>query len=882
MKNVSFDNPYLLLLIIPLAVILTVPTVIAMVKGIKTKTVAVSFVIHLIIAVAATLAIAGMKSETVITRTEIYVVADVSYSSNRNLDRIDELIGDVATSAPDNSEIGVIAFAKDAELLSALGTPTVSVKGYTVDDSATDIATAINFAAGRFSADAIKRIVLITDGKETVADAAGRLVGAIENLNTSGIYIDAVYVDANLAEDAKEVQVDDVQFKSSTYKGHETTADVAVRSTYDTKAIIRIYRDGEVLDSQSVSLVRGYNIVNIPLDTSESGVFDYKLEISSDEIEDGSSHNNFKSFTQTVAEELNVLLVSGSADDAEAVALLYGDSARITLCGSANGEPLPVDIEELCRYDEIILSSIDLSTLDNYDAFISCVDIAVSSFGKTLMTMGDLNLQNTNDEVLKKLSNILPVRFGNNDGEPKLYSIIIDVSRSMQDAYQLIMAKQAAIHLLNMLGDEDYVSVVAFSGDARVVQAPTKAANREAIARIVNELEPSQGTLLGAALDETYKMIALLPYEEKQVMLISDGRTYSQEPENAVSVARQMRAAGIVTSAINVASAEGVTLLKNIASTGGGKYYYVQNEEELELIMFGKIQDSLTETVIEGESEVVIERPNDECVKDFIYIPDVNGYVYSSAKSSAVTVLTTRYAKNADETTSPPIYSYWDYGNGRVATLTTSASGKWTALWRDSEGDEFLRGLANINTPDEKVDYPYTITVSYDGIHSTVEMVPTILNPYASVEIAITAPSGEVTRATSDSGFTFDSSKYVYSFLTTELGKYEIKIIYAYGDKSFESVSYFNLSYSPEYDCFEIFSPSPLHAAIRNRGSVNENEVPKLENDEKEVETYIITYAIPLLIIAVCLYVIDIMIRKLKWNDIKGLFKWTKRIGGAK
>ena len=536
----------------------------------------------------------------------------------------------------------------------------------------------------------------------------------------------------------------------------------------------------------------------------------------------------------------------------------------------------------VCQYDEIILSSIDLSTLENYDAFISCLDIAVSDFGKTLMTMGDLAIQNTTDEALKRLGNILPVKFGNNDAEPKLYCIVLDTSRSMQDLSQLIMAKQAAIYLLNILSDEDYVCVVAFSGDARVVQAPTKAANREAIARIVNGLEPSQGTLLGAAMHETFKMIGALPYEDKQVMLVSDGRTHSHEPEDAIQVTKQMRNVGIRTSVINTISPEGEAMLKNIAATGGGKYHYVENEEELETLMLDKIEDELTETVITDESEIIIRLPNDECMGEIINMPNINGYVYSVLKSSASNVLVTRYEKDEETTTTPPIYAYWDYGNGRVCSLTTAVSGKWTAGWRGNNGDLFLSGLATVNTPDEKIDFPYSITVTYDGIDARVEMVPAVLNPYAHVAISITTPSGEVISADSDGEFTFDASKYTYDFRTHELGKYSINIIYSYDEKSFESDTYFNLSYSPEYDRFGIFSPSPLHAAVRSRGTVTEGAVPEIKNDDKEIETYVVTYVIPLLIIAICLYVIDIMVRKLKWNDIKGLFKRTKRTGGAK
>ena len=50
----------------------------------------------------------------------------------------------------------------------------------------------------------------------------------------------------------------------------------------------------------------------------------------------------------------------------------------------------------------------------------------------------------------------------------------------------------------------------------------------------------------------------------------------------------------------------------------------------------------------------------------------------------------------------------------------------------------------------------------------------------------------------------------------------------------------------------------------------------KLENDEKMIDTYTIDFTMPFLIAAAALYVIDVIIRKLKWDDIKSLFKKKK------
>ena len=107
---------------------------------------------------------------------------------------------------------------------------------------------------------------------------------------------------------------------------------------------------------------------------------------------------------------------------------------------------------------------------------------------------------------------------------------------------------------------------------------------------------------------------------------------------------------------------------------------------------------------------------------------------------------------------------------------------------------------------------------------------------------------------------------------TPHLGKYDIEIRYEYDDKVYDAYSAYNISYSPEYDRFVIFDAGSLHECIRNRGTVTEGAVPTLVNDESEIATYTVSYAVPLLIAAVVIFVIDIFIRKIKWKDILSLF----------
>ena len=121
MKNISFDNPYLLLLLIPLLLAIVIPVAIAIRKENKSRSVCLSLALHIAIAVICTLAIGGMIYTAVMTETQVIVVADVSYSSARNLDEVDALIEEVREKLPKNASMSVVVFGKDCKLLTDRG-----------------------------------------------------------------------------------------------------------------------------------------------------------------------------------------------------------------------------------------------------------------------------------------------------------------------------------------------------------------------------------------------------------------------------------------------------------------------------------------------------------------------------------------------------------------------------------------------------------------------------------------------------------------------------------------------------------------------------------------------------------------------------------------
>lgn len=896
MINISFDNPWLLLIAIPLFGFIIAAYCIAIGKENRTKHIVASFVLHLIMAACIVLSTAGTVLTCILTKTEVYVVADVSYSASANLDKVNDYVKKVEKGLPRNAKMGVVCFGKDQVLFTDLGEKLGDVKDAQVDNSATDIVAALDYASSLFSEDVIKRIVLITDGKQTGGDEATELVGAVEKLYSQNVYVDAMYLDDNLSPTAKEVQIDTASFMQSTYLNHETTARVMVQTTYETPAVVTLYRDGEKVKELAERLTVGLNVVTFNLFTGARGSYDYEVRVQAagDELD----RNNVYEFTQTVSGNMRVMLLTGNSTDEAELQKLYGEKATIDAFGV--GDDVPFTVEQLCKYDEIVVSDFNVDTLEYDTTFLDSVNTVTQKYGKSLLTFGDLSIQNQDDnETLTRFGGMLPVDYGNPNQGAKLLSIVLDISLSMDSRGHLLMAKQAVEQLLELLEyDKDYVSITYFADKIY----PTDGAAvftrdvKDGILEDLERIESKHGTAIEEGLRVGYGEI--IPYVQrianKQLVLISDGLRFSGSTADLGLEAATNKGYGIVTTTVltnsraaaDLANLEeekaGFDLMKDIATQGGGKFYHAKTTQEAKDIVVSEIASDFTESVVlDRPSQVLLARASDKVLKGLenASFAPITSYVNSKKKGGSTMVLSTMYTNTANVSFEVPLYAYWKYGSGKISTFTSGLSTAWSSTFRNETGEKFLTNVFATNVPEQKIENPYIVEMDFDGIHATVTLTPAVVDLDAVATVEVTTPDG---KSYTDE-MIFYATGYTYRFSASELGKYTVKVNYAYANVEFPSETSFHATYATEYDRFATFDPADLYAAIRNRGTVSENGEITLVNDEKAASTYTVQCTVPLLVVAVSLFVVDVAVRKLKWADIKGLFKRDKKnVGGEK
>ena len=109
--------------------------------------------------------------------------------------------------------------------------------------------------------------------------------------------------------------------------------------------------------------------------------------------------------------------------------------------------------------------------------------------------------------------------------------------------------------------------------------------------------------------------------------------------------------------------------------------------------------------MIEKDTPVHIEQMKDSLLTgfkgegdDILAVPNVQGYIQTSAKVDATVVLSVDYEKES-ATVRVPLYAWREYGNGRVATLATNPSGEWIRSWDDEFKSAIFGNMVKSNLP---------------------------------------------------------------------------------------------------------------------------------------------------------------------------------------
>ena len=249
--GVSFEAPLALLLLVP-ALVLTVGLYLGARRRIGAGRRRVALGVRVLLLSALVLALAGFRIVLPVDRLATVFVVDLSDSVG-NDGREDALafLRETLEVIPDGDVAGIVAFGKEA-LVERLPSDLVEIDriASTPVRSATDIGAALRLATALFPDDAQKRIVLLSDGNDTTG--GGQAEAALAA--TRDIRIETRLIGLGSSD---EVLVERLITPSSINLGESVEAIAEIRSSVAQPATVRLFADGELVETVPVNLEAG-------------------------------------------------------------------------------------------------------------------------------------------------------------------------------------------------------------------------------------------------------------------------------------------------------------------------------------------------------------------------------------------------------------------------------------------------------------------------------------------------------------------------------------------------------------------------------------------------------------------------------------------------
>jgi len=567
-----------------------------------------------------------------------------------------------------------IAFASNSisfDSLEALTQVSVSTSASpvgqdTIDQSETNIASALDGALHHFAPDRLKRFVLISDGNETSGDVAEML----PRLRKEHVPVFTLPLEARSAQDA---WIETVRTPPKVNADEQFPVEVQIFSPFNTTGDVELRNGGKVLARRTAVLEKGLN--RIAFETSiASGSGTAMLEASVTIAGDARRENNIFRQPVMVSGRPRVLYVEGHPASARYLqSALVAEGFAVDVVDAAS---TPARVEQLDNWDEIILSDVDPKTLSMTQ--MQSMATYVRDLGGGFVLAGGEHTYGEGGYTGTPVEALLPITFESDGKRPSVSMIVVlDRSSSMAEQQKIQLAREATKAPIDFLHLTDHFGVLVFDFNYKwYVNPQTPVKDRDSILQSISMIGVGGDTNIYPALREAGIQMAKSGDEIKHIILLSDGHT---RPDDFQGLTTRIANAGITVSTVAVGTDSDRRLMENIATWGKGKAYYVQDPANVPLIF---IEDTVTmtgQTLHENAFRPIVKKSVDIFKGiDFSTSPLLQGYVSSKAKSTSEVLL--------EAFQNRPLLTRWQYGLGKSAAFMSDVKDRWAVDWLKWKG----------------------------------------------------------------------------------------------------------------------------------------------------------------------------------------------------
>jgi len=750
-----------------------------------------SLLLRTAIVVCLILALAGAQIVRSADRLAVVFLVDGSDSMGgaalaAQFEAIDTAIAGMAT----DDQAAVVVFGGDALIERPMsGARELAPFRSTPMRGASDIEEAISLGLALFPPGAARRMVLLSDGRQTSGDAEAAAARAA----AIGVPISVI---PYRADPAPDVRVTEFRAPSVVAAGQGFDLAIDIAADVPTSARIRVFASGAVIYDAARELQAGTNRYTVPLTAGETrGFGDFRVQVEPIGADGFYQNNQLAAFSRVVGPP-RALLLSDDPRESDALAnalIAVGIGVDSQVPGAA-----PIGVAALAGYDAVILNDVPASALA--PARMTALQTYVRDLGGGLVVIGGGESYAPGGYFQTPIEETLPVEMRLRDQQrvPQItIAYVIDRSGSMMvsgasGVTNLELAQEAIIRSIDFLQPTDRAGVVSFDSEAFWVAEVQTISDRVGLQNLVASLRSGGGTDILAGYRLASESLIDETSQRKHIILLTDG---GASDAGLIDLSKSLNADyGITTSVIAIGGGS-PDFLAGMASAGGGNYHPVQIVESIPLIFS-------QETVLATRAYTVetIFTPDLTAISPIMNgidaLPALRGYVATSEKDTATVIL------RAPEPYPDPILASWQYGLGRAVAFTSDAAPRWAADWVTWDGFAQFWGQAARWTMAQGVDNALEARVVMEGDSARVVVdareADGAFRNGLTLDTLLTQPDGESVRLALRQ---VAPGRYEAAFTPTDEGAYFVRAIASEGESggALSPLSGWVMRYSAEY-----------------------------------------------------------------------------------
>ena len=728
----------------------------------------------------------------------VMYTVDISDSIGRETDdenAQDQALNFVASTMsqkPEGDQAGLVVFGRNSavELPPAEATPLEEgiLLNSLIDRDATNLEQSLSLAAAMLPAENRGRIVLISDGTET----AGDLRGILDELKSREIAVDVMPITYSYKS---EVWIEQLELPRNIKLGETYEADVVLSSLTVGSGRLILKENGRTIAERDIDFPAGKSRYTFPIRLRSAGYYEYSASIVVDQGNDNWKENNTVLNYLFVEGEGKVLVVTdprGNPADHESLVKAIRENSRIVEI--RNAYEFPRDALSLMAYDVVIFVNVGVESFDVVQ--LGAVQDAVENLGVGFLMTGGPNSFGPGGYRKTVIEEILPVEMDITKKKVLPKGALAIILHTCEFPEGNTWGKRITKQAIKVLHPQDEIGVLVYGsmGEEWLFKL-TPAREYPSLAKKINGAVigdmPSFASTMQMGLTDLKKSDA----SAKHMIIISDGDPQPPSPRVLAEFADNK----ITISTISIFPHGGreVQIMQQIASATGGRYYFPDDPSLLPSI-FIKESNTLKRTMIQNETvqpQVAFPSP---ILKGLDGLPSLHGYVLTTAKPRAESILQTPPKENElGEGEIDPLLVTFKKGLGTTAAFTSDLSTNWGRDW--VSWDKYRAFVQQLITRISRVHHKGHLRLwSYtEGSRGTV--VVEDFHPDASPLNLVAAVAGPHDRTESLTLKQVGPTRYQASFPLWGKGRYQVRAT-GIGDGR-QDLAHGGLivSYSPEY-----------------------------------------------------------------------------------